>query len=77
MRKVVVVTFLVLAVLGLAAPAFAQEGTSVGADNDLVVLTGGARIAEDQSFDDAVIFDGLVTVEGEVLGDLIVFHGDV
>ena len=77
MRRMVALTFGALALLGLAAPALAPEGTSVDGDNDHVVLTGGARIAEDQSFDDAVIFDGLVSVEGEVTGDLIVFHGDV
>jgi hypothetical protein len=42
-----------------------------------VVLTGGAYIAEGQSFEDVVIFDGLASIQGEVRGDLVVFHGDV
>jgi cytoskeletal protein CcmA (bactofilin family) len=77
MKRIAAVTFVGLAVLAIAAPGLAQEETGSDADNDLVVLTGGARIAEDQSFEDAVIFDGLVSVEGEVTGDLIVFHGEV
>ena len=75
MRRTVAAVFGALVLLGIAAPAFAHEEGHP--DNDLVVLTGGARIAEDQSFDHAVIFDGLVSVEGQVLGDLIVFNGDV
>lgn len=75
MRRSAAFLFAALVVLGIAAPAFAQEDEDH--HNHLVVITGGARIAEDQSFDDAVIFDGPVSVEGEVFGDLIVFHGDV
>lgn len=75
MKRTAAFLFATLVVLGIAAPAFAQEDEDD--HNDLVVLTGGARIAEDQSFDHAVIFDGPVSVEGEVIGDLIVFHGDV
>jgi cytoskeletal protein CcmA (bactofilin family) len=79
MRRIVALTFVALAVLAIAAPSFAQEEMSSEGDTpkDLVVLTGGARIAEDQSFDDAVIFDGVVSVQGHVGGDLVVFHGDV
>ena len=75
MRRTAAIIFGTLALLCCAAPAFAQEDERD--DNELVVLTGGARIAEDQSFDDVVVFDGDVTVEGEVPGDVIVFHGDV
>lgn len=61
--------------LGIAAPAFAQEQGHF--EDDLVVITGGARIDEDQSFDDAVIFDGVVSMSGDLRGDLVVFNGDV
>ena len=75
MRRTAATIFVTCVLLTIAAPAFAQG--EEGGDNDLVVLTGGARIAEDQSFDHAVIFDGPVTLEGEVREDLVVFHGDV
>lgn len=74
MRRTVTFAIVVLMALGFAAPALAQDDRF---DNDLVVLTGGARIDEDQSFEDVVIFDGVVSVTGEVLGDLVVFNGDV
>lgn len=75
MRRLLVLPFVAMAFLALAPAASAQE------ENDrhdvLVVLTGGAHVTADQSFEDVVVFDGDVTMEGEVQGSLVVFHGDL
>lgn len=75
MRRPLTLFLLALASLAVASPAMAKDAGDF--ENDLVVLTGGARITEDQSLDDAVIFHGFVSVDGEVRGDLIVFSGNV
>lgn len=62
----------------LTAPPGAMAGSERDGDHDdLVVITGGATVAEDQSFHDVVVFDGPVSIEGEVRDTLVVFHGDV
>jgi hypothetical protein len=57
------------------SPALAQDGS--GVDNDLIVLTGRADVAEDQTVVDIVIFDGPVNVQGTVEGDIVAFNGRV
>jgi cytoskeletal protein CcmA (bactofilin family) len=72
-----------LALCAMAAAAIPVIATAAAAqteDHDrhdaLVVLTGGAHVTADQSFHDVVVFDGDVTMEGEVHETLVVFNGD-
>jgi len=64
------------AILVIAPPAAAQTEEH-DEHNALVVLTGGARVASDQSFHDVVVFDGDVTIDGQVHETLVVFNGDL
>jgi Polymer-forming cytoskeletal len=64
-----------LGVLSYASPALAQDDAPSG--DDVVVLTGGADIAEDETVGDVVIFDGDVRVDGTVDGDVVAFNGRV
>ncbi|HWL91064.1 MAG TPA: hypothetical protein VNP90_06825 [Actinomycetota bacterium] len=56
-------------------PAFAQEGEA-NEDDDQIVLTGSLAIADDETVDTALIFDGPALVEGTVRESLLVFNGD-
>lgn len=58
----------------LAGPAWAQGPDK---DDPQVILTGRVVIAEGESVDDVVIFNGPASVDGEVNGVLIVFNGDL
>lgn len=58
----------------LAGPAWAQGPAK---QDPQVVLTGRVVIAEGESVDDVVIFNGPASVDGEVNGVLIVFNGDL
>lgn len=63
---------------GAAAQTHDHEGTEgTDAHQELIVLSGGARVDADQSFHDIVVFHGDVLMEGEVHDMLLVFHGDV
>jgi hypothetical protein len=77
MRRIATVFLGSVLALTLATPAMAQDLDHNIDDDDLVVLTGGARLDEDQAYEDAVIFNGDVSVSGELRGDLVVFNGDV
>jgi hypothetical protein len=63
----------VAVVLAGAGPALAQEE---GGD-DLVVLTGRAEVAEGDSVDTLVIFDGPATIDGTVQETVVSFNGPV
>jgi hypothetical protein len=69
------IAMLVLIVVGLAGagPASAQEQRR----DDLVVLTGRAEVAEADSIDTLVIFDGPTTIDGTVQGTVVSFNGPV
>jgi hypothetical protein len=43
----------------------------------VVVLTGWLDVPEGVTVDDAVIFDGNATIDGEVTGSVLAFNGDV
>jgi hypothetical protein len=76
MRRTLTLWAMAAAILAIAPAAAAQE--EHGREHEhLVVLTGGARVDADQSFHDVVVFDGDVSMEGEVHENLVVFHGDV
>lgn len=65
-----------VAIVAMPAPALAQ-GAPRGDDNDLVVLTGGAQVAQGETVGDVVVFDGPVAVEGSVQGNVVAFNGPV
>jgi hypothetical protein len=69
---VLLVTFVLLAI---PAPALAQGGSP--ADDDLVVLTGGAQVSEGETAGDVIVFDGPVSIAGTARGDVVAFNGRV
>src|SRR6266498_4835691 len=91
MRRSLTAALLVLILLGLATPAWAQGGQGSEA---FVVLSGRADVLADQQVGDLVVFHGSsivdgtvdgsltafdapVTISGQVNGDVVVFHGNV
>jgi cytoskeletal protein CcmA (bactofilin family) len=46
------------------------------ADDTIVVITGGATVAEGETVDDVVVVDGPVRIDGTVDGDVFVVSGD-
>jgi hypothetical protein len=72
-RSMVLGVFLVL-MLGLAAPAWAQDGQ---ASEAFVVLSGRADVPEGQQVGDLVVFHGSSTVDGTVDGSLTAFDAPV
>jgi hypothetical protein len=75
LRRIGAALTALLFMIVFASPALAQDGS--GVDNDLIVLTGRADVAEDQTVGDIVIFDGPVSVQGTVEGDIFAFNGRV
>src|SRR5512133_215952 len=84
MRRSMIVGLFILLVLGLAAPAWAQDSQATEA---FVVLSGRADVPQGQQVGDLVVFHGSATVAGTVDGSLTAFdapvtisgrvHGDV
>jgi hypothetical protein len=74
MRRSMVVGLLVLLMLGLAAPAWAQAAQTTEA---FVVLSGRADVPEGQTVGDLVVFHGSATVDGTVNGSLTAFDAPV
>ena len=69
-----VAAFLCLAFVTLAPGAVAQDGD--GPDTDYqVVLTGRLVVAEDETVQTAVIFNGDAVIDGTVAEWLVVFNG--
>jgi hypothetical protein len=92
MRRSMVVGLFILLMLGLAAPAWAQQGGQTS--EAFVVLSGRADVPEGQTVGDLVVFHGSasvdgtvdgsltavdapVTISGRVNGDVVVFNGRV
>jgi hypothetical protein len=63
-----------LAALGLAAPAWAQDGQ---ARQEFVVLSGAADVPQGRQVGDLVVFHGSSTVDGTVNGSLTAFDAPV
>lgn len=61
------------AVLGAASPASAQDAD--GGDREQIVLSGRLLVAEGETVDSAVIFNGPATIDGTVTESLVVFNG--
>src|SRR5215218_4827264 len=74
MRRAIVVTVLIVLILGLAAPAWAQAAQTTEA---FVVLSGRADVPEGQTVGDLVVFHGSSTVDGTVNGSLTAFDAPV
>jgi hypothetical protein len=60
----------------VAGPAIAQT-TGDAEPGSFIVLTGRIDVAAGEVFQDAVIFDGDVRVDGQVLEEVVAFNGDV
>jgi hypothetical protein len=67
MRRSMIVGVLMVLMLGLAAPAWAQDGQATEA---FVVLSGRADVPEGQQVGDLVVLHGSATVDGTVDGSL-------
>ena len=74
MRRTVIVGLFTLVMLGLATPAWAQDGR---ADEEFVVLSGRADVPEDEEVGDLVVFHGSSAVDGTVNGSLVAFDAPV
>src|SRR6266516_1734715 len=74
MRRSVLVGLLLLVVLGLATPAWAQDAQRPEA---FVVLSGRADVPKGQQVGDLVVFHGSATVDGTVDGSLVAFDAPV
>jgi hypothetical protein len=73
-RRSVIVGFCTLVLLGLATPAWAQDGR---ADEEFVVLSGRADVPEGEEVGDLVVFHGSSAVDGTVNGSLVAFDAPV
>ena len=65
---------IVMAVLGIAAPAFAQAGED---EDPRVVLTGRVDIRADERAGAVVILDGPAVIDGFVDGPVVALNGDI
>jgi hypothetical protein len=74
MRRSFTIGLLVLILLGLATPAWAQDAQGREA---FVVLSGRADVPADQQVGDLVVFHGSSTVDGTVDGSLTAFDAPV
>jgi hypothetical protein len=74
MRRSMIVGLLILALLAVATPAWAQDAQGPEA---FVVLSGRADVPEGQTVGDLVVFHGSSTVDGTVDGSLTAFDAPV
>ena len=74
MRRVVMVGLFTFVLLGLATPAWAQDGRG---DDEFVVLSGRADVPEGEEVGDLVVFHGSSAVDGTVNGSLVAFDAPV
>jgi len=73
-RRSIAVGLFTLGLLGLATPAWAQDGQ---ADDAFVVLSGRANVPEGEEVGDLVVFHGSSTVDGTVNGSVTAFDAPV
>ncbi|HEY6748860.1 MAG TPA: polymer-forming cytoskeletal protein [Mycobacteriales bacterium] len=77
MRRSIAVGLLGVLVLGVAAPAWAQEGQEGQASEEFVVLSGPADVPQGRQVGDLVVFHGSSAVDGTVNGSLTAFDAPV
>jgi hypothetical protein len=80
MRRSIIVGLFVVLSLGLATPAWAQDGPAGQAGQDpeaFVVLSGPADVPQGRQVGDLVVFHGSSTVAGTVNGSLTAFDAPV
>jgi cytoskeletal protein CcmA (bactofilin family) len=73
-KKALAAGALLLAVLALASPAWAQDDAD---EDELVVLNGRTLVPADTTFEHVVVFHGPVTIEGTVSDSVVVFDGSL
>ena len=77
MRRVLVVLLGVFVFALIPAAAYAGTATPANGQNGLVVFSGDASVAPDETVDSVVVFSGAATVDGSVTGSVVVFSGPV
>ena len=77
MRRSMAVGLSSLLLLGLATPAWAQDGRDGQASEAFVVLSGPADVPRGEQVGDLVVFHGSSTVDGSVNGSLTAFDAPV
>ena len=78
MRKSMVLAVFLVLVLGVAAPAWAQQdGEASEASEAFVVLSGRADVPRGQTVGDLVVFHGSASVDGTVDGSLTALDAPV
>src|SRR5215212_5123443 len=77
MRRSMAVGLFGLLLLGVAAPAWAQDGQEGQASEEFVVLSGPADVPEGRQVGDLVVFHGSSRVDGTVDGSLTAFDAPV
>ncbi len=77
MRRSMVVGLFSLLLLGLAAPAWAQDGQDGQASEAFVVLSGPADVPQGRLVGDLVVFHGSSSVDGTVNGSLTAFDAPI
>lgn len=75
MRACLALALVILVVVGTGRPAGAQADDEQ--DDNLVVVTGRAEVAEGDTLDNVVIADGPAVVAGTVRNGVVAFNGDV
>lgn len=65
------------ALVCLAAPASAQAASGSDDAKPVIVITGRIEIAQGETVENALIFDGPLTVEGNVDGSAVAFNGNI
>jgi Polymer-forming cytoskeletal len=73
-RRSIAVGLCTLVLVGLATPAWAQDGRD---EEEFVVLSGRADVPEGEQVGDLVVFHGSSTVDGTVNGSLTAFDAPV
>ena len=76
-RALLVVLAAACTVLLPAGPLAAQTTDTLSERPSFVVFAGKLDVAVDEVYQDAVIFDGDVTVDGSVVENVVAFNGDV
>ncbi|HET6712830.1 MAG TPA: polymer-forming cytoskeletal protein [Actinomycetota bacterium] len=74
LRATIGLALIVVAWLALASPASAQDAET-GPRDEQIVLSGRLLVAEGETVDSAVIFNGPAAIEGTVTESVVVFNG--